>query len=613
MRLRAAVAAAALTAVVGACGGGDDEQARKTDDVPRGGTLRIGTTGAANFGTIPSLDPAVIDFDLGISELHRCCLLRTLVNYRGATTEDGGAVLRPDLATALPTVSEDGLTYTFRLKPDIRYAPPYDDVPIKAQDIVRAIEYALGRPRPVFLSSLLFVIEGAREFQSGGADTISGLETPNDLTLVVHLAERVGDLAERFSYAITAPIPPGADVGLPMIGRIPVSSGPYMVAGTEGFDFSRPPSKERLPRGYVFNRRVTLVRNPAWGNDPLRAAYVDRIVLTVEGPPEKAAAKVDQGRLDLAMGQLVPTLEQLQRYRRDPELEKRFFAHVGNTVRYVNLNVGVPPLDDVHVRKAINLAVDKEALRRAARGGLGGRIAGHIAPDALLNNLLLDYDPYETPAGRGDVEAAREEMAKSRYDRDHDGVCDAPVCRRLLAPVRNDEPTNAQLGEIVRDNLRPIGVELVIKSFDPDTYFEEIILPQSRVPLIPSLGFGGDNLNAAGILASFSGPLVGTPAGSLSLVGASPQQLRRWKYKVARVPSVDEKIAECLGLTAAAQTECWAETDQLLMERVVPYVPYLFEGSAQVVSERVARFTFAQSNFVLIPAFDQIALKEGSR
>jgi peptide/nickel transport system substrate-binding protein len=611
MRLRAAVAAAALTAVLGACGGGDDEQARKTDDVPRGGTLRIGTI---EPGSLSTIDPAVELFAPEVVELYRCCLLRTLVNYRGATTEEGGSILRPDLAVALPEVARDGRTYTFRLRSGLRYAPPYDDMTIKAQDIVRAIEYTLSFA-PGYSSDLILVIEGAREFQSGKADTISGLETPDDRTVVVHLAEPVGDLAERFSYAYTAPIPPGADVRNKELGRIPVSSGPYMLAGAESFDFSRAPTRQRLPSGYVFNRRITLVRNPAWHNDPLRAAYVDRIVLTFEGTaPEKAAAKVDQGRLDVALGQLVPTLEQRERYRSDPELEKRLFAHVGNTVRYINLNVAVPPLDDVHVRKAINFAIDKQALRRAARGGLGGRIAGHIAPDALLNNLLVDYDPYETAGGRGDLEAAREEMAKSRYDRDRDGMCDAPPCKGLLAPVRNDEPTIARLGEIVRDNLLRIGIEVDVKAFDPDTYFEEVILPQSRVPLVPALGVGPDNLNAASVFPGlFYGPLVGGPAGTtLSLVGASPQQLKEWEYTVQSVPNIDPKIAECLRLTAGAQIECWAETDQLLMERVVPWVPYLFEGFAQVVSDRVARFTFSQSSFVLMPAFDQIALEEGA-
>jgi ABC-type transport system substrate-binding protein len=459
------------------------------------------------------------------------------------------------------------------------------------------------------------VIEGVREFERGEAGTVSGLETPDDRTLVVHLAELVGDLAERFSFPTTAPVPPGTDVGHKEIGRVPVSSGPYMVAGSQDFDFSRPPSKHRLPSGYVFNKRITLVRNPAWRNDPLRAAYVDRIVLTFEGPADKAAAKVDQGRLDFALGQLVPTAEQVERYSADPALEKRLFAHVGNTVRYISLNVAVPPFDDVHVRKAVNLVIDKQALRRTAHGGRGGRIAGHIAPDALLNNLLLDYDPYETPGGRGDLEAAQGEMAKSRYDRDRDGVCDAPACSGLLAPVRNDDPAIPRLGKIVADNLRPIGIKLDVKAFDPDTYFGEVLLPQSRVPVIPALGVVGDTLNGAGVFPGlFYGPRVGGSSGLTgSLVGASPQQLRKWKYTVTNVPNVDGKIEECLRLTAGAQIQCWAETDQLLMETVVPWVPYLFEGGTQAVSNRVSRFTFSQSSPLLMPAFDQIALKPGSR
>ena len=596
-----------LTALVAACKG-DDKQTRKTDVTPRGGTLRVGTITEA----LPPLDPAKLEFAPPITELQLCCLLRTLVNYRGATTEDGGSVLRPDLAVALPTVSEDGLAYTFRLKPGIRYAPPYEDVTIKAQDIVRAIEYALPL-KSAYGTNFMLVIEGAREFQDGRADTVSGLETPDDRTLVVHLAELVGDLSERFSFAITAPIPPGTDVGDEQIGRVPVASGPYMLAGSDGFDFSRAPTKQRLPSGYVFEKSITLVRNPSWRNDPLRAAYVDQIVLSVESSADKAAAKVDRGRLDVAIGQLVPTAEQVARYRADPTLEKRLFAHVGSTVRYVSLNVAVPPFDDVHVRKAVNLAIDKQALRRTARGGLGGRIAGHIAPDALLNNLLLDYDPYETPGGRGDLEAAQGEMAKSRYDRDHDGVCDAPVCSGLLASVRSDDPAIPQLGKLVADNLRPIGIELDVKAFDPDTYFEDVSLPQSRVPVLPALGLLPDTLNGTGLFSVFYGPLAGAGVGlSGSLVGATPQQLGKWKYTVTNVPNVDGKIEECLRLTAGAQIQCWAETDQLLMETVVPWVPYLFEGPTQVVSNRVSRFTFSQSSILMMPAFDQIALKPGS-
>ena len=608
-----ATAALVLAALVVGCTGDDEEtQTRQTEDVPRGGTLRIGTTGAGGQGAISTLDPALPNFfQPEISELHRCCLSRTLVAYRGATTEEGGAILRPDLAVALPGVSTDGLTYTFRLKSGLRYAPPYDGVPIRARDVVRAVEYALGLGPGT--SDPLLVIEGAPAFQAGQASTVVGLETPDDRTLIVHLTGRVADLAERFSIALTAPIPPEADVGHEQLGRIPVSSGPYMLEGSPTYDFSRPPSKSRLPAGYTFDKRVVVVRNPAWANDGLRDAYVDRIALTAEGPPGTADAKVNRGDLDLVLGQLSPTAAQIQRYRADPELRKRLFAHVGNSIRYINLNLAVPPFDDVHVRKAVNLAVDKRALLQAASGGLGGRLAGHIVPDAFLNNLLLDYDPYATPAHRGDAEAAREEMAKSRYDRDRDGRCDAAACRGVLAPVRDDEPTNAKLGALVRDDLRAIGIGLDVKSFDADTYFSQVILPKSRVPLIPSLGWRVDILNASAYLQPlFYGPLVGHPAGlNVSLVGASPGRLKQWEYTVHKVPSVDGKIGECVRLTGPAQLQCWAETDQLLMEQVVPWVPYLFEGGAAIVSERVARFSFAQVGGAM-PAFDQIALAKGS-
>ena len=605
----------ALAAVAGGCRGGKAEHA--AGGAPRGGTLRIGV--AVPGDPLATLDAARIEFSPAVTELLSCCLTRTLLNYRTGTTEEGGAVLRPDLAAALPQVADDGLTYTFRLKPGLRYAPPYERVSMKAQDVVRAIEHALrvGPPGP------LVEIEGAQQFRGRKAGRVSGLETPDDRTLVVHVTKRIGDLGERFSDPTTAPIPPEADVGFGKVGAIPVATGPYMLAGSERLDYAHAAAR-RLPSGFAPGKRITLIRNPSWTDDGLRADYADRIVLSLERVPhpdpssalaaDKAAADVDEGRLDLAIGPLLPTDEQLRRYSSSPQLRKRLFTHVGNVVRFISLNVALPPFDDIHVRKAANLVVDKKALIQATSTGLGGRIADHIAPDALLDNLLLDYDPYPTPGHHGDLEAAKREMRKSRYDRNHDGVCDAVTCRSVLAPVRNDDPAIIRLGHVARDSLRRIGIDLDVKVVDPDTYFGKLITAQGRVPVVPALGILLDNLNAASFFPGlFYGPLLGTPAAeNVSLVGASPQQLRRWGYRVRAVPSVDGKIRQCLRLIARSQTECWAETDQLLMERVVPWVPYLFEATAFVVSRRVARFTFSQSSAIELPAFDRIALKAGS-
>ncbi len=119
--------------------------------------------------------------------------------------------------------------------------------------MVRAIEYTLKAGSP-YNAALFLPIEGASEFRKGRADTIAGLETPDDRTLVLHLRERLGDLAERFAIPLTAPIPAGAEAAEGRLGRVPVASGPYMLAGSADYDFSRPPSTDRLPSGYSTNR-----------------------------------------------------------------------------------------------------------------------------------------------------------------------------------------------------------------------------------------------------------------------------------------------------------------------------------------------------------------------
>ena len=122
---------------------------------PTGGTLRVAMDLAgyeAEFGvqdangattSTAGWDPAIA-YDPRPWEIFRCCLLRTLMSYSGRSLQQGGAILQPDLATDYPSVSADGLTWTFRLRQGLHYAPPMADKEIVAQDVVRAIERALA-------------------------------------------------------------------------------------------------------------------------------------------------------------------------------------------------------------------------------------------------------------------------------------------------------------------------------------------------------------------------------------------------------------------------------------------------------------------------------------
>jgi ABC-type transport system substrate-binding protein len=199
-RIARLVCAASLLAASGCVGGDTAARAPPGDAALRGGTLRIATMGpiAGNIDPLWELP----------SELHRCCLLRTLMSYPGVSTAEGGSTLRPDLAARMPTVSRDGLTWTFTLRRGLRYAPPHADTPITSADVVRALE-RLARYNG--LGAYYFdVIEGFADFAAGRRGSIAGLQRPDGRTLRVRLTEPAGDLGDRFALSVTAPIPAAA-------------------------------------------------------------------------------------------------------------------------------------------------------------------------------------------------------------------------------------------------------------------------------------------------------------------------------------------------------------------------------------------------------------------
>ena len=189
------IALATAMAVLGAACGGDSgdapaESPTASAEPEAGGTLNIALISDVQDAFDPQKEYSSVTW-----EYYRCCLLRTLLSYNGRTTDEGGSELRPDLAAELPTVSDDGLTWTFTLKPGIKYAPPLQDVSVTAQDFVRAMEReACGACNVGGYSFYYSPIEGFDEFAAGEADTISGLDAPDDSTFVVTLNEPTGDL-----------------------------------------------------------------------------------------------------------------------------------------------------------------------------------------------------------------------------------------------------------------------------------------------------------------------------------------------------------------------------------------------------------------------------------
>jgi ABC-type oligopeptide transport system substrate-binding subunit len=162
----------------------------------------------------------------------------------------------------------------------------------------------------------------------------------------------------------------------------------------------------------------------------------------------------------------------------------------------------------------------------------------------------------------------------------------------------------APLATIVEDNLEALGIDLAPEVLDNDAFFQALD-PTTQVPIAIGDGWVKDFPSGSTWFEPlFSSEALGNP--NTSLVGATGEQLEALGYPPVEVPSVDGKIAECLEAPGSAQFACWAELDQLLMEQVVPWVPYAGMTDVRTFSPRVESFSIDQA--FTLPALDRIAL-----
>jgi peptide/nickel transport system substrate-binding protein len=618
-----------VTAVVGllaaSCGGGGSSTSNNpTAQTPKkGGILNIAQLGDVTAAFDPQKEYYQVSF-----LYYQCCLLRTLLSYNGLDSAHDGNSLQPDLATGTPEVSSDGLTWTFHLKSGIHYAPPMQDVEITAPDIIRALEREFTPAVAAGYGFYYTVIAGSADFSSGKADTVSGLTAPDPHTLQVQLSEPAGDLGFRFALPATAPIPPSPSDPTAVLGvatghdddygRFLVASGPYMFKGSESLDFSQPAKDQTAVAGYVPNKSYDLVRNPTWdaSSDNLRKAYVDEITAQLGGENAVLDQKVQANEVDMVLDSSAPDPQFLQKFKTDPTLKDRLHIDQTQGNYYATMNLGTPPFDNIDVRKAVNLAIDKDGFRRIGGGPDIGELAGHFLPDSLLADQLKDYNPYATPGGKGadnpqGLEAAKAEMKlATQYDTNGDGVCDVDACKSVLT-VANNQPKSREASALIQQNLAAIGIELDIKYFTQSAAYGKIFDPKNQIAF--TTGWAGWLKDYPDAFTFFYPVMYGPNIldaynTNYSMVGATPAQMTKYGYAVKTVPSMDEQIKKCFPLTGTERITCWSDADKYLMENIVPIIPLLFSNSVYITSDRIVNYTYSAYNDA--PSLSQIGVSD---
>jgi len=285
----------------------------------------------------------------------------------------------------------------------------------------------------------------------------------------------------------------------------------------------------------------------------------------------------------------------LRQFSTDPALQPQLQIWPTDGVRYLEFNLAQPPFDDIHVRKAANLVMDKAGLQRTWGGAANGEIATHIIPDVLLNDALADYDPYPSADLAGDVDAAKEEMKQSKYDTDQDGLCDADVCKEILHVTRNTAPWT-EMVPIEEESLKKIGITL--RTRELKDHYTVIQTVKNNVPIASGAGWGKDYADPTTFAVLFqSGSII--PEGNInySLIGLTPEQAGEVGAKgtTEGLPTIEADAQKCNETPLGDErNQCWADFDKKLMEEVVPWVPYLDATLINPVGPAVTKFEYDQ-------------------
>ncbi|MBO0821577.1 MAG: hypothetical protein J2P26_12095, partial [Nocardiopsaceae bacterium] len=346
-----------------------------------GGTITI------DAGTAPLSADQALDFTTQGNELYSVVNMPLLTFKRGVPGA-GGSQIIPALAKAMPTVSNGGKTYTFTLRPGLKYS---NGQAIKASDVTHSLERDLVVPwqSASFISGY---IQGAAAYASGKAKTISGVTTDDAAgTITVNLVAPFAPIVDIFALPGTAPVPASTPMkNLASTGTL--GDGPYKWGAiTPG-------------------QKYTLVKNPKFDVSGLPRGHADTIVYNVSSNVQANAEAVLDNQADVFdPGDTIPAslLQQVQSQASD-----RFKPIPTNSTFYFWFGVNQKPFNNLYARQAVLAALDERALSRLDSGFLQEDC--HLIPAGITGHSSPSSCPFHNPTGAPNMTLAKQLMQKSR-------------------------------------------------------------------------------------------------------------------------------------------------------------------------------------------------------
>jgi ABC-type oligopeptide transport system substrate-binding subunit len=419
------------------------------------------------------------------------------------------------------------MTYTFTLKNTYKFNTGQ---PVNAAAFVEALnrdaDPAMQSPATIYMHEIV----GADAVINGKAKTISGVKALGAYKLQIKLTTALPDLVARLTMPFFSPLPPGTAHD-PKGLNTPPSAGPYYVQSRD------------------INRQIVLARNPNYKGP--RPHNVDQIVFTIGPSLEACRLNVEQDANDWCVDGIPPTAYQevATKYGVNKPNGQFYFNPVLGT-SYFALNTTRPVFqgnDGLLLRKAINYAIDRPALVRAA-GYLGGIRTNHLLPAAMSPNKKLTATvPW--PLKGSDPTAADKVMTAAK---------NTPDSITLYTATTGVRPIRAQ---VFQYDLKQIGINVNIQ-------------PYARAVQHQKCGTNGEPFDVCdeGWLTDYAEPVSFI---NPLLNGANIQQTNNNNEAYLNDPKVNAAIDKAAAMPfGPARALAFQTIDVNVMKNTVPYAPF---------------------------------------
>ncbi len=524
----------------------------------RGGTLRFGN-GLDDF-LFRTIDPmhAWNPFGFAIAT----AAYDGLLSFKKVGGLEGSVIL-PDLAEELVPPTDDGKTYSFRLRRGLKFS---SGTTVKASDVLKSFERMFrgdGRGK-VFFGAIL----GTESCKTEAPCDISrGIVTDDTArTVIFHLRQAAPEFPFFLANPLASILPgdtPIADAGLTPIP----GTGPYRVTNVKlgGSE------KDEVRPG-----ELTLERNKYFVPRGLAApdGYPDRILATWKGTPDESIDAVKAGREDSTLAlDFAERIEQISN-----EVPGQFHIFESATTRWASLNENIPPLNDVRVRRAINFAVDRRAMAESAGAPLSGALTCQILPPGIIGHV--PYCPYTVNPGPTGIWHGPDLATARRL------VAESGTKGQQIALWVDPENPLAKVIDLVADAMRKIGYRPVIRNRPGNEIFDTALDSPKKYQSILGGWFADYPSPSNFMVSAFACPAFA------DRVFAGVQTTANTAWFCSN--EIDKKMAEALdamenGLLGSA--DLWSAVDRAVID-AAPVVPYVTQRTATIVSARLGNVQY---------------------